>query len=259
VVFPPAPERSSLAARALADVETSSEGYARRFAGPVGDYFLEVQERLVRELLVEPPGARLLDVGGGHAQLAEPLVRAGYRVTVVGSDESCRERLDRRLDPASFEFRCGDLLALPFADRSFDVALAFRLLPHVDDWARLVAELCRVARRAVIVDYPERRSFNAVQGLFFGMKKAIEKNTRPFRCFARSQLVREFAQSGFGRPASRPEFFLPMAAYRALGSRPLARGLEAACRAVGLTGRLGSPVVLRVERLEPPRGAGVEP
>ena len=34
-----------------ADVETASEGYARRFAGPVGAWFLEIQARLTLELL----------------------------------------------------------------------------------------------------------------------------------------------------------------------------------------------------------------
>jgi hypothetical protein len=39
-----------------------------------------------------------------------------------------------------------------------------------------------------------------------------------------------------------------MALYRALGSASVARGLEGAARALGLTSLLGSPVVLRLER-----------
>jgi 2-polyprenyl-3-methyl-5-hydroxy-6-metoxy-1,4-benzoquinol methylase len=61
-----------------ADVETSSEGYARRFSGEVGKYFLEVQTQITLELLKPWPRARVLDVGGGHGQLALPLVNAGY-------------------------------------------------------------------------------------------------------------------------------------------------------------------------------------
>ena len=34
-------------------------------------------------------------VGGGHAQAAVPLAKDGHRVTVTGSDESCRRRLDQ--------------------------------------------------------------------------------------------------------------------------------------------------------------------
>ncbi|HEX9203914.1 MAG TPA: class I SAM-dependent methyltransferase, partial [Vicinamibacteria bacterium] len=65
-----------------ADRETSSEEYARRFAGPLGAFFLEVQARTALELLRPWPGASVLDVGGGHAQIAGPLADAGHAVTV---------------------------------------------------------------------------------------------------------------------------------------------------------------------------------
>jgi len=132
-----------------ADIETASEDYARRFSGKVGDYFLEVQTRAVLELLSPWPQARVLEVGGGHAQLAVPLVREGYRVTVSGSSETCRARLDRFLPPGSCEFLCCDMLRLPFPDRHFDLVLAFRLLPHVERWRELIAEMCRVAEKAL--------------------------------------------------------------------------------------------------------------
>ena len=46
-----------------ADVVTSSAAYARRFAGPVGSWFLEVQARITLELLRAWPRASVLDVG----------------------------------------------------------------------------------------------------------------------------------------------------------------------------------------------------
>jgi hypothetical protein len=57
-----------------------------------------------------------------------------------------------------------------------------------------------------------------------------------------------FAAAGFQPTARRPQFLFPMALHRALGSAPLARALERAGVAVGLTRALGSPVVLRQER-----------
>jgi len=73
------------APREDADVETSSDAYARRFAGPLGEYFLEVQSRLTLDLLAPWPGARVLDVGGGHGQTIGALVESGFDVTVLGS------------------------------------------------------------------------------------------------------------------------------------------------------------------------------
>lgn len=232
-----------------ADVETASEEYARRFAGPVGKFFLEIQTRLFLELLARWPDATVLDVGGGHAQLAVPLVQGGFRLTVTGSSESCRERLDRNLQPGSFTFRVCDVLDLPYEDNEFDVVVAFRLLPHVDQWQKLIREMCRVARLAVIIDYPDRRSFNLVQKAFFGWKKAVERNTRPFRCFARAEVAAEFAKNRFGKPEYRPEYFVPMAIHRALGRQRVSSRLEAISRGLGLTRLFGSPVILRAEYL----------
>jgi SAM-dependent methyltransferase len=232
------------------DVETSSEAYARRFAGPVGEYFLAVQAEMVLELLAPWPGARVLDVGGGHAQLAPPLAARGYQVTVAGSSEACRERLDRALAPGSFAFRACGLERLPFPDRAFDAVLAFRLLTHLDRWREQATELCRVAARAVIVDYPDTRSFNRLYGPLFDWKKKVEKNTRTFLTFAPGEVPAELARHGFGRKAERRQFFLPMVAHRAMGRAGLSRTAERASAALGLTRRLGSPVILRMERLE---------
>jgi 2-polyprenyl-3-methyl-5-hydroxy-6-metoxy-1,4-benzoquinol methylase len=232
-----------------ADVETSSEAYARRFSGAVGGWFLAVQAKAALDLLRAYPRARVVDVGGGHGQLAGPLADAGYDVTVVGSTEACRARVQPLVDAGRVRFQAADLLRLPFGGRAFDVALAFRLLPHVTLWRELVAELCRIAARAVIVDYPTRRSVNALAGPLFGAKKRVEGDTRPFAVFADDEVAAAFARAGFRVAERRPEFAVPMALHRALRMAALSRGLEGAARAAGVTSRLGSPVIVRADRL----------
>lgn len=236
-------------AREDADRETASPGYARRFDGPVGAWFLELQARQTRELLAPWPGCSVLDVGGGHGQLAVPLGAAGHPVTVFGSGpDALHPELRGRV-----RFEHGDLLRVPHPEAAFDVVLAFRLLPHAVRWPALVGELCRLARHAVIVDYPTRRSVNAVAEPLFRVKKGVEGNTRPFLVFRDAEVESAFAAAGFRASARRPEFFLPMALHRGLRSATLARGLEAVPRALGLTALLGSPVILRAEP-EAPRG-----
>jgi 2-polyprenyl-3-methyl-5-hydroxy-6-metoxy-1,4-benzoquinol methylase len=231
-----------------ADVETSSAAYARRFEGPVGRWFLDVQARTTLDLLRPRPGLSVLDVGGGHGQLTGPLVEAGCQVTVYGSTEACGERVQEWVRPGRASFRAGPLLQAPWPDASFDAVLAFRLLPHVARWRDLLAELCRLARTAVIVDYPTTRSVNAVSGALFGVKKTIEGDTRPFLVFQDAEVVAALRGAGFVPSARRPQFLLPMALHRGLRLAPVSRALEAAARGVGLTGALGSPVILRAER-----------
>jgi len=237
-----------LEAREDADVETSSEGYARRFAGPVGRFFLERQAQTTLELLRPFPGASVLDVGGGHGQVTGPLVGAGCAVTVIGSDASCEARVSEWTAAGHARFVAGDLMAPPFPERSWDVVLSYRLLPHVRRWPELVAALARLARRAVVVDYPTRRSVNAAAELLFGLKKGVEGDTRPFTVFSDAEIEGAFAARGFSPTGRRPQFFFPMALHRASGSAGLARALEGTARTLGLTRALGSPVILRLER-----------
>jgi len=236
------------APREDADIETSSDAYARRFAGPVGAFFLERQARAVLELLSPWPRASVLDVGGGHGQLTGALVAAGYAVTVLGSDPACEARVREWTGAGRARFVAADLVEPDLAERSFDLVLSLRLLPHARSFERLVAALARFARVAVVVDYPTRRSVNAASELLFGLKRGVEGDTRPFRVFADAEVEAAFAAHGFGPTGRRPQFLAPMALYRAAGSAALARAAEGAASALGLTRLLGSPVVLRLER-----------
>ena len=230
------------------DVETSSDGYARRFAGEVGAWFLEAQARITLGLLAAWPRASVLDVGGGHAQLTGPLVEAGYDVTVYGSSEACAARVRPWTADGRARFLAGRLDRLAAADRGYDIVLSYRLLPHVAAWPALVAELCRVAGRAVLVDYPTRRSVNAIAGPLFGLKRGVEGDTRPFEVLSDGDVRAAFAGAGFATTAREPEFVLPMALHRALGMAGVSRAAERVSSLLGLRKALGSPVILRAER-----------
>ena len=229
-----------------ADIHTSSDEYATRFSGPAGEWMLAVQEKIAVRMLRPFPDASVLDVGGGHGQLAIPLCRAGWRVTVLGSDESCRHRIQSIVDSGACRFLTGDVIRLPFPDNTFDVALCFRLLTHCERWPELVRELCRVARQAVIVDYPTGQSLNAIAPALFGAKKKFEKNTRTWALFRHRQVLDEFAKNGFVPAETKKQFFLPMVLHRMLKSRATSAALEGVCRALGLTRRWGSPVIVRM-------------
>lgn len=232
-----------------ADIETASADYAARFSGQSGEYFLEKQEEITLGLLHDLPKARILDVGGGHAQLAEPLVKKGFEVTVTGSDDICRVRLDQRIAPGDFEYLTCDSLHLPFDDNAFDVVISFRLLPHAERWQELLAEMCRVADKCVICDYPDRRSINILYEQLFAMKKKMEGNTRPYTLFTRGQISEVLASNGFGNTQFRPEFFLPMVIHRKLNHKKISAVMEGCLRATSLTHFFGSPIIFRSDRL----------
>ncbi len=231
-----------------ADIETSSDDYARRFSGEIGSWFLKVQEEAVLRMLASYPETSVLDVGGGHGQLAGPLVRGGYRVSVLGSSEACRNRIQELTDKRLCEYMLGNIIELPYQDKTFDIVISFRLLPHVTKWEKLIKELTRVARRAVIIDYPSKRSINFFSPSLFRFKKSLEKNTRPFTLFSESELLGIFKLCNFICAERYPEFFLPMVLHRVLKSPGFSSSTEKLCRFCGLTNLFGSPVVLKMIR-----------
>lgn len=235
-----------------ADIATSSDDYASRFTGSVGRWFLETQTRMTLGLLrALPVGASVLDVGGGHGQITPPLIAAGYEVTVVGSDPSCAARLAPWISDGRCRFEVADLRALPYADRSFDVVVCLRLLPHSVSWTDLIGELCRVARRSVVLDYPSLRSVNAFAAHLFKLKKGIELNTRRFLSFNPQQVQAAFADRGFLVRAECPQFLLPMVLHRLTRHARISRVAETPGRLLGLTRRFGSPIIVRADRRTP--------
>lgn len=235
--------------REAPDIDSSSPEYARRFSGPIGEWFLEIQASLALSALqAAVPRGRIIDVGGGHAQLTPSLLRSGFDVVVYGSPEASRERISASLAEPNCGFVAGNLARLPFANRSFDAAICFRILPHLTSWRNLIRELCRVASRSVVVDYPAWRSLNLASGFLFRIKQEIETDTRAYRLFSRPEIRSSFEACGFTVTWAQPQFLLPMAMYRFMSSVRWARLLESPGRALGLTRAFGSPVIARADR-----------
>ncbi len=228
-----------------ADIETSSEDYASRFSGAIGKWLLSVQEKGTLKMLAGHPNATVLDVGGGHGQLTPALIQNGYSVTVLGSDDSCKTRILPYIEAGQCQFQVGNVLALPYDDNSFDIVMSFRFLAHVNQWEEFLSELARVAKIAVILDYPTVRSFNSIAPLLFQFKKGVEQNTRPYISYQEKQLLNHLKSLGL-KPQSRyAQFFWPMLLHRMGKSPALSSALEMVVRPLGLTHWFGSPVILK--------------
>ena len=84
---------------------------------------------------------RVIEVGGGQGELAERMVsELGAEVSFVDLSPRMVELARAR----GIDAQVGDVQELPFADGSFDVAVAAWMLYHVPDLDRGLAELARV-------------------------------------------------------------------------------------------------------------------
>jgi SAM-dependent methyltransferase len=92
--------------------------------------------------LVPAPGEATLDVGCGEGRVSRDLVARGHRVTGLDASPTLL-RAAAETDPAS-RYVEGAAEALPFADGSFDLVVAYNSLMDVADMPAAVGEIGRV-------------------------------------------------------------------------------------------------------------------
>lgn len=112
---------------------------------------LAAVKRAMHRLLEARPGQRILDVGCGTGvdvlAIAELVGPDGWAVGMDNSQvmvDAARGQAAERGLPA--EFTVGDAHELAFPDNTFDTARTERVLQHVAEPARVVAELLRVTK-----------------------------------------------------------------------------------------------------------------
>jgi SAM-dependent methyltransferase len=98
--------------------------------------------------LASTTGQRWIDVGCGNGAFTELIVQRCAPATVEGVDPSEGQLAFARTRPASLiaKFNQGDAMALPHADKSFDVAVMALVIFFVPDPTKGVAEMVRVVR-----------------------------------------------------------------------------------------------------------------
>lgn len=147
----------------MSTAPTAQEQFDERASSALTAVYLTpdvvAQREKVLALLAPQPGECALDIGCGPGLTTEALALAvGAQGRVSGVDIappmlSIARRRCARLPQVSFEQ--ADVTRLPYADASFDVALASQVYEYVEAIDHALVELARVIRpggRAVLVD-----------------------------------------------------------------------------------------------------------
>jgi ubiquinone/menaquinone biosynthesis C-methylase UbiE len=144
------------------------------FLGPTGNATQKYEDSnpVVRRLLQRflhrvdevatslQPGA-VLDVGCGEGVVTERLARLlpSAKVLGVDADEThLRVEWDARAVP-NLSFAAGSAYDLPFPDGSFDLVCAVEVLEHLERPRDALAEMSRVAERALLLSVPNEPSW----------------------------------------------------------------------------------------------------
>lgn len=144
------------------------------FVGPIGNATpkYEASNPVVRRLLerflgrLDEAAASLsptsvLDVGCGEGVVTERLAKLLPSATVLGvdADEAHLGEEWRRRDAPNLSFAAGSAYELPFAEASFDLVCAIEVLEHLERPRNALAEMSRVASRALLLSVPNEPSW----------------------------------------------------------------------------------------------------
>jgi len=126
------------------------DSYVRWRSSPLGRITDLLEEQLLLELIGDPTGLDVLDVGCGDGMLMRSLARRGARMVGLDSDPRMLRAAAGRVDSLTgpMRFARARAQALPFADDSFDRVVAVAVLCFVSDADRAIHEMARVLRPA---------------------------------------------------------------------------------------------------------------
>lgn len=126
--------------------------------------------KTITALYTRSAATSVLEVGCGEGHLAMHLLAHAPAPAVFVASDADLSALAPTLDPR-IETRRASVYELPFADASFDLVLCCEVLEHLSEPRRGLAEVARVARRAVILSTPREplwRMLNVARGRYLG-------------------------------------------------------------------------------------------
>jgi len=148
--------------------------YQQRFWERGGrEYEDRVEAIALRRLLRGAQGAWLLEIGAGAGRNT-PRYTGFQRVVLLDYSRTMLREAQRRLGrEGRFVYVAGNAYNLPFADAFFDAATMIRVLHHMAEPVRVLAEVRRVLRDhgLFILEFASKRHLKAILRYLLGRQK----------------------------------------------------------------------------------------
>ncbi len=180
---------------------------------------IDSRMRKARELLLQEPQGRILDIGCVRGEFLQPFIEKGWTAHGVEIDAAQAERAGRNGVNA---VACDVTSGLPFADETFDCVYAGEVIEHLVDTDFFLSEIYRVTKRGgcTVLTTPNLASLHNRVRLLLGLYPVWVEyklgGVGHVRSYTVSVLSKHLAEVGFSVEAVRghqlvfiPQRFLP--------------------------------------------------
>lgn len=184
-----------------------SAHHYRQYDHPVVEAYTRPRIRTICEVIQPSKDTTLLDAGTGNGIFLVPL---NEHFNAYGID-TAQCMLD--INPLKHKCLLGDCSEIDVGDRYYDVVFEANTLHHVESPVAFVSELCRVAKRWVVLLEPNR--YNPIMAALGILRRAERKSLRFTKPYVRNLIpdhfsVEHISTSGMIAQNRVPAFLLPL-------------------------------------------------
>ncbi len=145
-------------------LDYEGSGYRTDFWEGQGRQYEDAAERLALKELLPDSGVRIAEIGAGFGRLAD--LYLGYEQIVLFdySRTLLQEAAERWGDDERFIFVAGNVYELPLATGVLDSVVMVRVMHHLADVARALAQIRRTLHRdsVAVLEYANKRNLKAL-------------------------------------------------------------------------------------------------
>ncbi len=143
--------------------------YDACFENDKNRYYLDLEIKLLKDLLSVKKGQRILDIGCGTGVSLEPFLNRGLNLTGIDPSLYMLDIAAKKFSDRVDLHRCS-AEDLPFDDNEFDSVFFFKSLEFTERPGKAIEEACRVAKDTIVIcvlnRYAPLNLFRRVKGFF---------------------------------------------------------------------------------------------
>ena len=187
-----------------------------RWSTGMGQYMDRIQKEIVKSMLPEVSGKKILEIGAGTGRFSFLLAEMGAEVTALDISQEMLDVLQRKAKEANLSGKISVVRAdasqkIPLSDNSFDFCIAINTLSHVKNSENLLKEVCRVLKPngIFLANYPNLNSIYFLFGALVNLRKMSLWKKVFTKWYSLSEIKKIHEDNGLSITTIMGELYLP--------------------------------------------------